>query len=113
MIEDANSFNELPATGLEYVILRIKVVYNGADQGPLELSGSDWSTISKGRVYGYLDAAFDACCLEPKFDITLFAGGEAEGLLPLVVSIDDPSPLAAIGMDSDGTGGIFFSLVVP
>jgi len=108
IILDANMFNDPAPEGLEYILIRVKVVYNGPDEGALELNDTDWASISKGRVYDYFDSSI--CCLEPEFDVTLFAGGEAEGLIALLVAIDDPAPLAAIGMKSDGSGGLFFAL---
>lgn len=107
IIFDANQFNNPPPDDLEFVLLKVKVVYTGNDEGALELNRYDWSSVSNGRVYDGFDAS--ACCLEPEFDITLFAGGEAEGWVPLLVAIDDPNPLYAIGMESNGEGGIFFA----
>lgn len=105
----ANRFNDPAPDGLEFILLRIKVVYNGEDKGPLEINEAAWSSVSKGRIFDTFDAF--VCCLDPEFDFTLFAGGEAEGWVALLVSVDDPAPLIAIGLHSDGTGGIFISTV--
>lgn len=107
IIRQANQFNDPAPEGLEFIVFRAIVVYTGPDKGALELNESYWSTVSKGRVYDQLDSFI--CCLEPEFDFTLFSSGEAEGLIALLVSMDDPNPLIVFGLKSDGSGGWYFS----
>lgn len=108
IIYAANRFNDPAPDDMEYVLIRVKVAYTGPDEGALELNEFHWASVTNGRVYDAFDVS--VCCLEPEFDIVLFVDGEAEGLVPLLVAIDDPTPLAAFAMQSDGTGGFFFSL---
>ena len=89
--------------------MKAQVVYTGAEAGVLELTESDWSVITSGRIFGYFDTP-SVCCLEPEFDVQLFAGGQGEGWMAWPVMIDDPNPVLAVGMNRDGTGGIFFAI---
>lgn len=105
----ANMFNEAAPAGSEYLIALVSVVYTGADTGVLDLGEADWSLISEGRISKYFDLPVNVCCMEPAFDMQLFSGGSGEGWLAWIVPIGEAEPLLAIGLDPDGSGGIFFS----
>ena len=80
------------------------------DKGTLILEQSDWQVVTNGRAIEYFNLP-SVCCLDNEFDdIKILSGGKAEGIMAWPVAIDDKTPMLVIGMDSDGAGGVFFSL---
>jgi hypothetical protein len=107
----ANPSNNPPPAGFEFVLILAEVNYNGADGGLLKITKDYFSTITSNRLMNYTDTtSYAPCCVEPDFNFSLYHGGVAEGWIALPVYINDTSPLLAIGIQSNGSGGVFFSL---
>lgn len=108
MAKAANRFNDPPPEGSEFLLALIRIEYREGD-GVLEIVRRDTSLVSNNQIRSYSDMAFDVpCCLDPEFDFKLFTGADVEGWLPLLVSVDDPSPLLLFGTPEKG---VYFSLV--
>lgn len=104
----ANSFNDPPTEGHEFLLALIEVHYREGS-GVLELSRRDTALVSNNRIVDFGDMAFDVpCCLEPEFDFQLFPDATATGWLPLMVAVDDGAPVMLFGDPEDG---VYFSLV--
>jgi len=115
IVEQANMFNEPAPDGYEFILIKAKVVYTGADAGILALDDSDWHFITKGQLLNRSDlyslSGDWVSGLHPAFDFKLFSGGEAEGWMDWLVAIDDANPLLVMGMDTyDNTGGVYFEI---
>jgi len=110
-IQEANPSNNPPPSGFEFVLILAEVNYNGNDGGLLTIEKDFFSTITSSRLINYTQTTgYTPCCLEPDFSFSLFHGGVAEGWIALPVYTNDASPLLVIGILSNGTGGVFFSL---
>jgi hypothetical protein len=108
MIYDANSYNDKPAEGYEYLLVKFSVNhYGGSDPNKqLNLSGFDFTLVSQsGKDY---DSVF-VVEPEPSFDAKLFQGASHEGYAAFLVSKSDVNPLIAYCKNYDGTGGIWFT----
>ncbi len=104
----ANSFNDPPTEGNEFLLALIEITYHEGN-GVLEIGRHDTAIVSNNRIIDFGDISFDVpCCLEPEFDFQLFPDATATGWLPLMVSVDDAAPLMLFG---DPEGGVYFSLV--
>jgi hypothetical protein len=93
--------------GLEWFYFRALISYDGIGQGPVTLDPGFWRLVSIGTTTTWEDAP--VCCLSPAFDFTLTAGEAREGVLALVVPVDDPAPLIVAGAGPDGAGGLHFT----
>jgi hypothetical protein len=111
VIMQANQFNDPAPEGFEWVLARIQINYTGEDQGMLEISKQNFAVVTNGRIIHYDDTfIYSPCCIEPDLELSLMPGGTGSGWISVPVVIDDQSPLLAIGLRDNGTGGIFFSL---
>lgn len=105
----ANRFNDKPPEGMEYILATVVVTYTGSDKGALQLDKSDWTIVTNGQVIDRFSMP-SVCCLDKEFeDLTLFAGGKANGIMAWPVSLDDQNPALVLGMKQDGSGGVYFS----
>lgn len=109
-IVSANQFNDKAPSEMEYILATVVVEYTGSDKGVLEIELYDWAIITNGQVLNRFQVP-SVCCLASEFDdVKLFAGGKAKGVMAWPVYLDDDNPRLVIGLDDDGTGGIFFLL---
>lgn len=109
-VQEANQFNSPPPDGMEFVVAEVLVRYLGEDEGPLVLEESDWSVVTKGRIFGRWDKPETPCCLTPTVEFFLLAGGYGSGYMAWPVYEDDPDPMLAFGLSSDARHGWYFSL---
>lgn len=103
MVRSANSFNDPPIEGYEYVCIYITVTYtDGPDDRVLELNEYDFEIVSSGEVFD----AFDSFVVSPKpeFDAQLFPGGSTSGWIVLTAKAGDTQPLLVIGRSSSSPG---------
>jgi hypothetical protein len=106
-IKSANSFNEAPPEGFEFVTILVEFAYTGEDKGVLETRRGYASSVTNNRIINYSDMMDSPCCLEPAFDMQLLQSGVGQGWIGLYVAVDDPAPLLLIGEADEGA---FFSL---
>lgn len=103
----ANSFNDDPPEGFEYVLVKLSVNYI---QGPspddmLEISYNIWGNdyemgcVSNNQIVTEVPWVSG---LEPEIDFRLFPGAQAEGYLALYCESGDENPLLYFGVDDGG-----------
>lgn len=107
-IKAANMFNEKPAEGYEYILAKVafSLLSVQTDASIKAYSGNFDFYSSKNEEY---DTAY--VVIENELSTDLYAGGTAEGYIVGMVKKDDPAPKVAYGLNYNGTGGIWFSLV--
>ncbi|WP_194174957.1 S8 family serine peptidase [Desulfofundulus thermobenzoicus] len=109
IIQEANSFNDPPQSGHEYILAKIKFEYlEGPDPDTqYHISGYDFTAVSEaGRDYEYCSVVEP----EPDLDYRLYPGASCEGWAAYQVEVIDDKPLLTFGRDYDGKGGIWFKL---
>ena len=111
IIYEANKFNDPPPDGFEPLLVKV-YVKNTSSAGFLEIKYYDLAVATKGNV---LDGFFySPCCLDNaglvEFEVKLNPSGEHTGWFASAVHIDENSPMLVVGADSNGRGGIYFSL---
>jgi len=82
LIKDSNQFNDPPAAGSEYVLLRVRVRSIGSDAPDTAQSAA----LGALKLTGASNVAYEAPTVvapDPRLDALLFPGGEAEGWLAL------------------------------
>jgi len=107
MIREANSFNDAPIAGHEYMLVQvnmdiIKTVKAGA---AASLFPFDLTLVStSGKDYEYASVVVPA----PEYQSSLYEGASHTGWVAFTVKVGDPSPLITFNRDYDGSGGIWF-----
>jgi hypothetical protein len=91
MVQAANQFNDPPADGMEYVVLRVHAKYIGTVDKTEQIDGSYFRTTGSANVVYDNPSVVDP---EPAFDATLYPGGEAEGWVVLQVAQGETSVMA-------------------
>jgi hypothetical protein len=108
-ISAANMFNSSAPAGMEYILAKFRFDLLKIDDPSAQyhLSSSDFTAVSSdGRDY---DSKF-VVTPSPALDAKLYQGSYTEGWLVFAVSQSDSRPVAVIGRDSRGRGGIWFDL---
>ena len=83
MIQAANSFNEPPPEGYEYLLIRARVKNTSTVDEEGSIDGTAFTLTGSRLVqYGYLSVVAP----EPVLDAKLFPGGETEGWVPLMAA---------------------------
>jgi len=109
LIYAANRYNDPPKAGFEYILVRMRFEYlTGPTADSTYYMTSSWfdTVSSSGSVYDN-PSIVDP---DPSFDCTLYPGASHEGWMTFQVAQTDATPLATIGRNYDGTGGIWFKL---
>ena len=75
-VKESNQFNDPPAEGLEYILVRVHVRYIGTDDTAAQIDGSFFKSTGSASVL--YDAPF-VVEPSPMLDATLYPGGEHEG----------------------------------
>ena len=76
MIQAANFFNEPPADGMEYVLVKIKAISNYEDSDKHYISDRDFNLTGSHLIkYGIAEVVKP----NPGLEATLYTGGETEG----------------------------------
>lgn len=105
-IFEINQFNDPPLEGMEYLLLYVEIDYSRGPTGEsLQLDEWDFRIFSQNHVR----KAEAVVGPEPEFDVELFPPAKGGGWMTWAVFVGDEDPLLVIGMESDGSGGFFFS----
>lgn len=83
MVQEANSFNDPPAEGMEYVAVKMLAGYIGTDDRPTQIDGTYLHATGSANVVYDNPSVVDP---DPALDVTLFPGGTAEGWVVLQVA---------------------------
>lgn len=87
-VQAANQFNDPPADGNQYVLVKLAVENTSTEEEALQIGGSDFR-MTGDRLIEY-SSAF-AAAPEPELDAELFTGGTAEGWVAFEVGADEGS----------------------
>lgn len=110
-VQAANTFNDPPSAGNEYLMVFVRVRY---DQG---VAGQTYEVNT--LVLNYLDSGGrllerPSGLVDPEPDLSdappVYEGGIIEGWLTFEIPVGDNSLLVAFGLDYRGRGGLWFSL---
>jgi hypothetical protein len=105
-ILEANQFNEPPPESMEYLLLYAHVDYlPGASDEALQLDQWDFRIVSLNQILKPPSVVEP----EPMLDLEFFPGASGGGWMAWFVYEEDESPLLVVGMEYDGSGGIFFA----
>ncbi len=108
MIKEANSFNQEPKDGYEYVLAKIAFsVLSVKNDGAVNANSFDFDCFSGNNEEMEIAPVVGP---DPSFDGKVYAGGSTEGWITVMVKKDDPAPKLVYGLDYNGTGGIWFAL---
>jgi len=91
MVQEANQFNDPPAEGMEYIVVRVHAQYIGTKDSPEQIDGYYFNTTGSASVLYDLPSVVDP---EPVFDATLFPGGEIEGWVVLQAAQEETEIIA-------------------
>ena len=107
-LKEANPFNDEAPEGYEYVLAKIALTVETVENdGSVSCDKYDFSAYSSSNeempdVY--------VTTPDPQFDGNLYTGGTRDGYICVAVRTDDENPKIAYGLDSKGTGGVWFAL---
>jgi hypothetical protein len=107
MIQQANQFNDAPAEGYEYMLVKITVgiTKNAKADATVDINGVSFKLVSSsGKDYDVVIVVEP----DPKLDANLYAGASNTGWAAFQVKTDDTNPLLTFGRNYDGTGGAWF-----
>lgn len=97
-----------PEDGYEY--MNVKVAFSVID------TATDFSVLATGSNFDSYTANNEECpknyytSIDPSLTGNLYAGGNTEGWITVMVKKDDPNPKLVYGLDFDGKNGIWFAL---
>lgn len=107
-IRSANSFNDAPYTGHEYILAKIQFKY---ESGPADLMYDlDDRLFAAVSAQGKLYEMPSLVLPKPSIETKLYPGASHEGWAALMVTADDPAPVMAFGLSRDGSGGLWFKV---
>jgi hypothetical protein len=109
MIQEANQFNDPPADGMEYLLVKVHVKYIGVTDSAQTMDSSSFkSTGSASTVYDVPSVVKP----EPSLDVALYPGGEYDGWVALTVATDETDVILVFQpwIDWDDTNKRFMSL---
>ncbi len=86
-IKAANQFNDPPADGMEYVLVKVKAHYIGQSNTSVSIQDGDFKSSGSANVMYDKPSVIPPNPLEAR----LFSGGEAEGWVPMMVKKDESS----------------------
>lgn len=108
-IQKANSFNDPPREGFEYILAKIRFeCIKGPEPDVIyEVSPNSFDVISsKGKEYENPSLVEP----EPQLSARLYPGASHEGWAAFEVAVNDSQPVLTFGRDYQGRGGIWFKL---
>lgn len=106
MIQAANQFNSAPATGYEYMLVKLSVGLekNAKVDATWNVNGVSFTLVSTGgKDYDFVSVVEP----EPSIDANLYVGATNTGWAAFLVKTDDENPLLTYGRSYDGTGGVW------
>lgn len=108
MIQSANTFNDEPKAGFEYLLAKAKVSITAnkkAADGAVDIWNGDFILVSgSGTDYDRLSVVLP----DPGIDANIYAGSSKEGWVAFQVKKDDLSPVISYARSYNGTGGAWF-----
>jgi len=115
-IYSANPYNDPPPAGMEAILIEL-YVHNDSTTGTFTIEKYKifefYKIVSNGR---YLDGlSYHPCCLDNAGlllldEIMIAPDGETMGWFGSMVNQTDINPLLALGVNNQGSGGIYFKL---
>jgi hypothetical protein len=92
LIRSASSYNEPPASGFEYLLLRVRVEYLKAPNPDDKILAAyvDWDAVSSDGTVYKRPSVFRP---KPEIFTELYQGGQAEGWAAVQARIEDAAPL--------------------
>lgn len=109
MIKEKNRFNSEAREGREYILAKVKVKINSADEGKSVSMSQVAFTAFSADNSEYSDSV-SVVTPEPTIRGDMYAGAEKDGYLAFEVKKDDSAPKFVFGAKYNGTGGIWFKL---
>lgn len=109
LIQAANSYNDPPEPGFEYILAKIRFEYL---TGPTP-DTTYWATTFDFDAFSSTGAEYDwvpVVVPDPNLSADLYPGASDEGWAAFQVAIVDSMPLMTFGRYSDGTGGLWWKL---
>lgn len=108
-IQEANSFNDKPEAGKDYLLVKIKLTAsNVKDDKAISLSNYSFTVFSSDNVE-YTDTFWEVTP-NPVFSGDIYDGATLEGYAAYTINANDKNPKAVFGENYDGTGGLWFAL---
>ena len=108
MLTEANQFNDEPQEGYEYILAKIAVsALSVENDAAFNLNDYYFKAFSSNNEEMPSASVVEP---EPEFEGKIYAGGNAEGWIAVLVRKNDENPKLAYGLDYKGTGGIWFAL---
>lgn len=108
LIHEENQFNDEPAEGFEYLLVKVWVrVNNVKDDEAVDVN--DYSFDAFTGKNEELDRVI-VVCPKPSLDGKLYAEAETEGYLVVQAKKDDTGTKIVYELGYDGAGGVWFSL---
>lgn len=86
MVKEANQFNEAPAEGMEYIVVKVHVRYISTDDAAAQIDGTFFKTTGSASVLYDAPLAVDP---NPMLDAALYPGGEFEGWITVQAAKDE------------------------
>lgn len=109
MLKRANTFNDEPAEGKEYVLVKVAVAVSNV-KGDSAVSLNEFDFEFYRTDYSEYDDLTFVVTPSPEFGGDVYDGGTVEGYLCKEIDITDATPTMVFGNDYHGKGGIWFSL---
>lgn len=108
-IREANRYNSAPTSSREYILAGIRITIDSVSTDrAISVSKYDFTAFdSQNAEYERVSTVNP----KPNLSGDIYAGGTLEGWVSFVVDTDDEAPKIVYGADSNGSGGIWFSLV--
>lgn len=108
-IREANRFNATPTSSREYILAGIRVTIDSiSTDRAVNVSKYDFTAFDSTNAEYDRVATVDP---SPNLSGDIYEGGTLEGWVSFVVDTDDPAPKVVYGANTNGSGGIWFSLV--
>lgn len=86
IIQNSNQFNEEPATGQEYILVKYTVNLTNIEDGPYSIGPVDFDAVSEN---GVLYDEFFSVVLDNELDTDLYEGATTSGYIPYLVDVTD------------------------
>ena len=108
-IKAANMYNPEPKDGMEYILVKAKIIIDKVE-GDKAVSINKYmfdAFSSTGEQYDFYDVTVVPA---PEFKGDLYEGGSKEGYFTFLVDKKDEAPKLVFERNSDGSGGLWFSI---
>lgn len=108
-IRESNKYNSAPTASREYILAAIRITIDSVSTDrAISISKYDFTAFDSQNAEYELVSTVNP---KPNLSGDIYAGGTLEGWVSFVVDTDDETPKVVYGADSNGSGGIWFSLV--